>query len=64
MVSKSDARRYYLHKQIKKFADINATEYMVSITEKDLLSLKPKRKSYIDELKKSFGYSIQLKAEL
>lgn len=64
MDSKQTARRYYLHKQVKKFAEIFATDHMVSITETDLNKLNEKQMSYINELKQTFGYSIQFKAEL
>lgn len=51
-------RRYYLHKQVKKFTTMKAYERHVDITEDLLDSISEKQKSYLSELV-GYGYGVQ-----
>ena len=59
MIEKKDTRRYYLHKQVKKFAKVYATEHTISMTEDNFKKCTKKQKEYLNEMKSMFGYSIQ-----
>jgi len=56
--NKQRNHRYYLHRRVKRFTQINAKNKQVEINDKIIESITLKQKQYLSELK-ILGYSLQ-----
>lgn len=62
MRSKKATRKYYLHRMIKRFAEIKVGDRRILVPENKIESielLKPRQKKYLNEIRNKYGYTIQ-----
>lgn len=62
MRNKKQTRKYYLHRVIKKFAQIQVHEKRIVVAENQIQKidlLQPRQKRYLNEIREIYQYTIQ-----
>lgn len=62
-MKKDNKRRYFLHKKIKEFCDIDTRQRQINITDGFIESLTEDQCLFLFELRDTFGYNLQYTIE-
>lgn len=57
---KKRSRKYYLHKRVKAFCSLKVYSRTMYLGHGEIVEMLPKRIAYINELRDTYGYAIQL----